>query len=248
MTDTPRRAFLQVARPAPFDGDTGVSPGDPAAIEAAADAAFGPRDHGTMRADARRALVQLVRGPYVMRQRHPNLWSALESDEAAIRRSLGDLFLDLIIDREAGLAFSRNLETDQEVPKMLRSTPLTLIDTALILFLRDLLLRGTTGRVFVGRDEIDDQLAPYGQAARVDQVALGKRIGASVEKMKKNSILQTTGEEERYEISPILRLIFDASQVSAVTAELVRLVQSGSVGDAAAPEETDLSDDAEEAE
>ncbi|MDR1266239.1 MAG: DUF4194 domain-containing protein, partial [Propionibacteriaceae bacterium] len=191
---SPRRAFLDLS-PAPAD--------EPAA-DSETVGLFGPNDRGTLRADTRRALVQLVRGPYIMRQRHAHLWAALERDESAIRQALGNLFLELVIERDAGLAFARNLETDEDVPKVIRSTPLTLIDTALVLFLRDQLLRGETERVFVGRDEIDDQLDVYGAAAGLDAVGLARRINASVDKLKNNNILLRAAEEGRFEISPVL--------------------------------------------
>ena len=195
---------------------------------------------GLLRPDTRRVLVQLVKGPFVSRESSPNLWAALESDEKAVRVGLGNLFLELVLDRDQGLAFARN-QTGDDVPKMIRNRPLTLIDTALVLFLRERLLR-SEGRAFIGRDEIDDQLQVYGPAAGADAVGLGKRVNASVEKMKKNSVLQATNEEGRFEISPVLRMVFDAEEVSAVTVELASLVRSG---EAVAGE--DSGDDEEEA-
>jgi len=58
-------------------------------------------------------------------------------------------------------------------------------------------------------------------------VGLAKRINASVDKMKQNSVLRETEESGRFEISPVLRLVFDAAQVQAVTAELRALLASG---------------------
>lgn len=185
-----------------------------------------------------RALVQLLQGPYLMRERHPRLWPALLADEPIIRQRLSDVFLDLIVDAEAGLAFVRNRsDTDNELPKVIRNTPLTLIDTALVLHLRDLLLRAeaTAGRVFVGRDEIDDHVAVYAAASSTDRVTFAKRVNASVEKLKKSSVLLSSAEEGRYEISPILAMVFDADQVLAVAAELRALVDGSSPGDADEP-------------
>jgi hypothetical protein len=218
MTNSPRRAFrdLAVIPEPPPEPEQEVPPAS----------LFGANDAGTLRPETRRALVRLVQGPCVMRDRTSNLWTALENDERAIRQGLGDLFLELVIDREQGIAFVRNMRTDEEVPKVIRSTPLTLIDTALVLFLRERLLRAD-GRAFVGRDEIDDQLSVYGQATGTDAVGLGKRVNASVEKMKKNSVLQATDEDSRFEISPVLRMVFDADEVAAVTAEMQVLLQAG---------------------
>ena len=150
------------------------------------------------------------------------------TDEAAIRERLGDLFLDLVLDREAGLAFVRNMTSaEADLPRVIRSTPLTLIDTVLVLFLRDRLLRAAASdrRVFVGRDEIDDATSVYRTASGTDAVGFARRVNASVEKLKNANVLLGTGEEERYEVSPILGMVFDADEVLAVTAELRALVE-----------------------
>jgi len=232
MNPSPKRAFL----------DTTPTPTEEAVESPSAqDSPFGPSDHGTLRPDTRRVLVQLVRGPYVMRERHPGLWSALEADESAVRQGLGNLFLELVLDKESGLAFARNLSTEEDVPKVIRSTPLTLIDTALLLFLRDKLLRGESARVFVGRDEIDDQLGVYGSATDTDPVGLSKKITTSVNKMKDNSVLLRTEEEGRFEVSPILRMVFDAEQVTAVAQELRQLLDTGD----SIPQDTDTEEDEE---
>ena len=157
------------------------------------------------------------------RARHPRLWPSLVADEAAIRERLGDLFLELVLDREAGLAFVRNMSSpDSDLPRVIRSTPLTLVDTVIVLFLRDRLLRAAASdrRVFVGRDEIDDATSVYRAASGTDAVGFARRVNASVEKLKNANVLLGTGEEERYEVSPILGMVFDADEVLAVTAEL----------------------------
>lgn len=188
-----------------------------------------PGDVGELSMASRRVLVQLVKGPYVSATSHPQLWAALVADEKVIRSRLADLFLRLVLDRDAGLAFVAAADSgDSAVPSVIRSTRLTLIDTALALFLRERLLRSETSgaRVIVGRDEINDQLRVYQPAANTDAVNFDRRINASVEKMKKNSILLRTREDDRYEISPILGLVFGADEVLAVARELRRLLNA----------------------
>lgn len=205
---------------------------------AARDETDSPAPSGSLPESTSRALVQLLQGPYLMRDRHPRLWPALLADEPVVRQRLADLFLELVIDSDAGLAFVRNRsDPDGDLPKVIRSAPLTLIDTALVLHLRDLLLRAEAaeGRVFVGRDEIDDHLGVYAAASSTDRVTFAKRVNASVEKLKKNSVLLSSAEEGRYEISPILAMVFDADQVLAATRELRALAGVTEPGDGDAP-------------
>ena len=61
-----------------------------------APAALWDGDSGTLRDPSRRALVQLLRGPYLSAASHGRLWTALLADEDAIRSRLSDMFLELI--------------------------------------------------------------------------------------------------------------------------------------------------------
>lgn len=213
----PRRAFPSAHPPAvPTEPDS----------EPAGSALF-PGDIGELPMLGRRVLVQLIKGPYVSAALHPQLWPALLNDQTAIQQRLNDLFLRLVIDADAGLAFVAGVDAaDPGLPKVIRATPLTLLDTALVLFLRERLLRADTagGRVIVGRDEINDQLRAYRPVTATDAVTFEKRINACVEKLKANSVLLRTAEDDRFEISPILALVFRTDEVHAVAAQLRRLL------------------------
>lgn len=186
-------------------------------------------DHGELSPSTRRVLLQLIRGPYLRAQAKPNLWSALIRDEAVVRSRLADLYLDLVVDTDAQVAFVRNLELE-DAPRVVRSNPLTVLDTVLVLFLRRKLLasQSTELRCIVGRDEIEDQLRSYRRAETTDQTGFDKRIAASVNKMRDYAVLLTTEDDDRWEISPVLALIFGADEVAVVTEELTRLAQEGS--------------------
>lgn len=185
-------------------------------------------DHGELSPATRRVLLQLIRGPYLRgSEGEGRLWSALVRDEQLVRARLADLYLDLVVDTDAGIAFVRNLAVE-DAPRVVRSHPLTLLDTALVLFLRRRLLagQGSAVRTFVGRDEIEDQLRSYRPAELSDKKGFDDRIGASINKMKKNSVLLPTDDEERWEISPILALVFGADEVAVITHDLARLVEA----------------------
>ena len=185
-------------------------------------AALWPGDTGRLREPSRRALVQLLRGPYLGAERHPGLWSALLGDEEEIRSRLADLYLELVTDPEAGVAFIRNVDAD--APRVVRTSPLTFMDTALLLHLRgQLLAAGPGARVIVGLDEVTDHLGIYRAAESSDPAGFGRRVNASWLKMVKYGILAATSTEDRHEISPVLRLVFGPEQIAALRGEYDRL-------------------------
>lgn len=185
-----------------------------------------PGDAGTLPDRTRRVLLRLVRGPYLSGAREPQLWAVLLSDEAAVRARLADLFLDLVVDPTNEFAFVRNAPSDQ-APSAVRSEALTFLDTAMLLVLRQTLLSEEgRGRVIVGQAEVFEQLAVFRTPDR-DEKDFAARLNSSWHKMhNKLRVLHAAGDE-RAEISPVLRLIVDADQVRAITAEYERIAREG---------------------
>ncbi|WP_460800805.1 DUF4194 domain-containing protein [Microbacterium sp. GXF6406] len=204
--------------------------------EQSAEAAIWPGDTGALSIDARRALLKLIQGPYLSAQRATGPWSALLADESRIRSRLHELFLDLVLDRDAGFAFVRNAVTgEQDAPVAVRSEQLTFIDTAMLLVLRQMLLSGEQdGRVIVGRDDVFEQLAPLRTADR-DETDFAKRLNASWLKMRNKLRVVHALSDERVEISPVLRMLVDADQVRTIAAEYER-IRSGEGGASSAPD------------
>ncbi|WP_243076297.1 DUF4194 domain-containing protein [Microbacterium sp. SS28] len=199
-------------------------------------------DAGELPDRTRRVLLRLVRGPYLSGAREAQLWAVLLTDEAVIRSRLGDLFLELVVDRENEFAFVRNAPTE-DVPKAVRSEALTFLDTAMLLVLRQTLLSEEgRGRVIVGQSEVFEQLAVFRTVDR-DEKDFTSRLNSSWNKMQnKLRVLHAVGDD-RAEISPVLRLILDADQIRAITAEYHRIAQEGTGEVAAAL--TDPEDESE---
>ncbi|EKU23824.1 DUF4194 domain-containing protein [Xanthomonas graminis] len=203
-----------------------------AADNAAPDAGSGlfPGDSGRLPVEARRALCQLLSGPSVDAQRHSKLWPALLRSEAAIRSALADLFLELVLDRDAGIAFTRQADTGElEAPVLLRSSPLTFIDSVLLLHLRQQLAEADARglRAVVEEAQLGEALAVYEKNLSTDRAGFLRRVGNAVQKMKDNHILtRLRGEDERYEVSPALKLLFSAEDVAAL-AQVYRQLREG---------------------
>ena len=199
-------------------------------------------DTGEMALETRKALNVLMLGPSLEAKRHSNLWPVLIRDEAIIRSRLCEHFLDLVIDRDLEVAFTRQADTGElEIPKLLRRAPLTFLDSVLLLFLRQQLTRfeNQGERAAVSSDEMMEYLFVYEKSANTDRAGFLKRAQASIVKLKKYSILRTIrNSADRYEISPTLKLLFSAEEVREM-AEIYRRFAEGALHLAPMPEETD---------
>jgi hypothetical protein len=180
-----------------------------------------PGDAGELPLETRRALVHLLAGPSLEARRHPKLWPVLVRDEIVIRRHLAELFLDLVMDADQKVAFTRQADVGEiDSPMLLRRSPLTFLDSILLLYLRQCLTQADTKgeRAVVSVDEIQEHLSVYQAAASTDRAGFAKRVHASIEKMKKSNMLQKIrASEDRFEVSPTLKLLFSAEEIQALT-------------------------------
>jgi hypothetical protein len=185
-------------------------------------------DRGDLPLDTRRVLVQLLSGPSLDGRRHGKLWPVLLRDEEVVRRSLSNVFLDLIVDRDLEVAYTRQADSeDLDTPKLLRNLKLTFADSILLLNLRQRLTQADSRgeRAVVSEQEIMDDLGAFERAENTDRFGFTKRIRASIKKMILRSILQKVREsEDRFEISPTLKLLFSAEVIAAMSERYQKMI------------------------
>jgi hypothetical protein len=192
-------------------------------------------DSGELELETRRVLVQLLAGPSLDGRRHVKLWPVLVRDEALIRRRLSELFLELVMDLDLQVAFTRQADAgDLETPVLLRRAQLTFLDSTMLLYLRQRLTQADAQgeRAVISVDEIVEHMSVYERSTNTDRAGFSKRIQASIEKIKTHSILQKIrSSEDRFEISPTLKLLFSAEAIQSLT----RTYQRMAAGEAGTP-------------
>lgn len=188
-------------------------------------------DTGTLSEESRRALVDLLKGPLIAADRKRETWHAITTDTEVLRSHLHDVFLELVVDEDAGIAFTRHVRPDNEevtVPPVLRTEALTHLQTAILLQLRHELGMSAPGeRVVVGEDELYNAISYVRAVDNRDEAGFKKRFMAAVNTIRKYSLLVDTETEGRWEVSPVLRHIFDADTVHALREEYLRLAREG---------------------
>jgi hypothetical protein len=204
-------------------------------------------DQGTLPVETRRVLVQLLLGPALDARRQTKLWPILLRDESTIRSRLHELFLELVIDRDLEVAFTRQVVAEElDVPILLRRTQLTFLDSLLLLFLRQRLTQSDAHaeRAVLAHQEMVDHLTMFQRQGDVDHARFGKQIATAIEKAKRLSLLQKIRDsDDRYEVSPTLKLLFPAEEIQALAriyAELANSSPIGNLDDVESPSETDV--------
>ena len=188
-------------------------------------------DTGGLPIDTRRVLVQLLLGPSVDARRQSKLWPILLRDEAVIRSRMHDLFLEVVIDHEQRVAFTRQVVSeDLDVPILLRKASLTFLETVLLLFLRQRLTQADAQgeRAVVSLEDMKEHLSVFEREGNPDHAKFERQIVNAVDKAKKLSLLQLVrGSGERYEVSPTLKLLFSAEEILELTRTYAALASTG---------------------
>jgi Domain of unknown function (DUF4194) len=191
-------------------------------------------DTGDLPMDTRRVLVHLLLGPALDAERQTKLWPVLLRDERVLRSRLHELFLELVVDHEQRVAFTRQVVDEAaDVPVLLRRAALTFVQSALVLFLRQQLTQADARgeRAVVSREEMREHLRVFERDRNVDQAKFERQANNAIERAAQlNLIRRLRGEDERYEVSPALKLLFPAEQIQALTETYERLSRSGATG------------------
>lgn len=191
-----------------------------------------PGDQGSLPMPLRRLLVRLVAGPYVSAHEHRHLWATLVDHECIVRSRLNDLCLELQYDPELGVAFARNVTIEADVPKLMRSKPLSHVQTMLLVSLRQLHLRATAAGLdaYVTHEEITEMLRPYLETVeKRNDAQLAKRVNGAIASMVEYSLLLKTKEEGRYQVGNIVAFVVDASTAKEIARQYQAIIDGVTV-------------------
>ncbi|ATG53902.1 hypothetical protein CFK41_03260 [Brachybacterium ginsengisoli] len=192
--------------------------------------------------ESRRVLVHLLQGPFLDGRRDGARYAQLLRDRSAIESRLADLFLELIVDDDAQVAFVRQSEEDPDAPKLLRRlTGMNRLDSVLMLVLRQMLLTQSSRgqRTVVSEAELQQALAAYRRTTSTDEAGFAKEVRASIAKVQRAGLLDEQGDD--YEVSPVLRLMIGPDTAR----EFIGLYREAGVSGLEDPEESSGEDAAE---
>ena len=179
-------------------------------------------DKGQLTLEARRVLVALLLGPSVDARRQTKLWPVLLRNESILRSRLHELFLDLVVDHDQQVAFTRQVVTEEvSTPSLLRKMALTFLESALLLFLRQrLTVADAQGeRGVVSLQEMQEHLSVFERDDNADEARFRRQALLAVEKLRKLSLIRLLlgGGDKRFEVAPTLKLLFPAEEIQALT-------------------------------
>lgn len=190
-------------------------------------------DTGQFSLEIRRALVRLLRGPYVDGTADPRLWTAIVDHRQAIGSYLSEIFLLLTIDSERKIAMlaPAEIEATHSSPIVARK-PLRREETLLALRLRLLLDRhaGSGTDATISRAGAREILGEHRQPGAVDDKRLEELTDSSIARLLALRLILPTELAHVYRVSNALAMALPFDSVEQIPAYLQAL--DNSAGDA----------------
>lgn len=198
-------------------------------------------DNSELPHEARRVLVYLMRQGVVLGAQKPKVFETLCRYEGVIRRHLAEVYLRLVLDEKAGVAFVALSETetegdenpvDDEAVALISKRTLSLYDTLLLLVLRrHYQERESAGeqKITIDLERLESYLTPFlplTNHARADR----KKLNGAIQKLIQRKVLAAArGSENRYEITPVIRYVVDAAFLESMLEEYLRLAHEANI-------------------
>jgi hypothetical protein len=198
-------------------------------------------DCGQLTLEVRRALVVVLKKRYVSSERDPDVWRVLTENRASLEMRLNDMFLQLVVDRDYGVAYKRQATPDGggTFPTLLHNAAYTREQTVLMVHLRGVFRSGRSDgdeAVFVDEVELVQEAANYRPEHATNHVEAERAARRAVEGLVRSDILLDTPEPGRYRISPIIEVLLPVARLQELAASLYRF-RDGKPGDETAEEE-----------
>jgi Domain of unknown function (DUF4194) len=182
-------------------------------------------DLGQLTVEVRRVLVTVLKKRYVSAERDPDVWRILMENRTALETRLNDMFLQLIVNRDYGVAYKRQAMPDGggTFPTLLHNAAYSREQTILMVHLRGVFRSGLSDgaeAVFVDSQELIGEVANYLPEGTTNKVDADRAAQRAVEALYKSDILLQTPEAGRYRISPIIEVLLPVGRLQELAESL----------------------------
>lgn len=165
----------------------------------------------------RRALVALLSNRVLMRSRNAIAWKGLVDHEPEITDRLADLYLNLAIDHDRGVAFKRQMDIDG-APRLLRRENKELSRDASLLLLhltQQCAYGDPTSDPVVTSEQIGEFLRTFRGDHDNDEQRFERRINAAINALTKpwNLLIPDPAAEGTFTISAVVPMILGVDEV-----------------------------------
>jgi hypothetical protein len=153
------------------------------------------------------------------------VWRILVENRIALETRLNDMFMQLVVDRDYGVAYKRQATPDGggTFPTLLHNMAYSREQTILMVHLRGVFRSGLSEgaeAVFIDSQELIDEVANYLPESTTNKVDADRAAQRAVEALYKSDILLQTPELGRFRISPIIEVLLPVGRLQELAESL----------------------------
>jgi hypothetical protein len=174
-------------------------------------------DAGTLDADVRRVLVQLLRRKFLLAEKNPVQWRTLLENQQILESRLHDLFVRLVVDHDRGVAYKQQVRSvELDVPILLKDDSYSRAETLVLVHLRTVFQRerGTgemSARVDV--EELEQTVLTYSDPNDHNLARSQQEVRKAVERLVTEGLL-TEESAGRYRITPMVEVVLSTAKLT----------------------------------
>ncbi|MDT8913747.1 DUF4194 domain-containing protein [Amycolatopsis sp. PS_44_ISF1] len=174
-------------------------------------------DAGTLDADVRRVLVQLLRRKFLLAEKNRAQWRTLLENQQILESRLHDLFVRLVVDHDRGVAYKQQVRSAElDVPILLKDDSYSRAETLVLVHLRTVFQRErgtgeTSARVDV--EELEQTVLTYFDPHDHNMARGQQEVRKAVERLVTEGLL-TEESAGRYRITPMVEVVLSTAKLS----------------------------------
>lgn len=177
-----------------------------------------PGDCGTLDADVRTVLVRLLQRRFLLAEKNPAQWRTLLENQQVVESRLHDLYVQLVVDHERGIAYKKQVrDAEAEVPVLLRDEPYTRAETLVLVHLRAVYQRERISGETSVRIDVEDveqaALTYFYDPADTNPAAHQKEVRGAVERLRREGIVDEESEG-RLRITPLVEVVLSNERLA----------------------------------
>lgn len=181
-------------------------------------------DRGVLDPGVRRVLVRLLQRRFLLAASSPADWAVLLEHQPTVESRLHDLYVQLVIDHERGVAYKRQIRSDElEVPILLKDEAYSRAETLVLVHLRTVFQRESTSGESSARvdvEEIEQTVLSYFAEADGTTARRQKAVRSALGRLRQDGVIEEESEG-RYRITPVVEIVLSAERLR----ELVEWLQ-----------------------
>lgn len=198
-------------------------------------------DKGQLSLDARRVFAMLLQRRFIEAVEDKWAWEHILKNQNDLESRFHDMFLDLVVDRNYGVAYKTQLRHEElNIPILLRDDSYKRAETVVLVYLRSAFRQQVSqgaGAAFVDQEELAQHAMSFFASDETNLALRQREVVAGIDQLAREGILKEASEG-RYRISPIIEVLMPIERIKQLSTWIEERIAMG--GESVVDDEDDF--------